>query len=221
MKKLISVIAIVAFTAAIALVSCNKEEESAVLQGISITPDSAVVKVGTPLTLTVVYSPENAADKPSVVWSSSDTNVAVVVNGKVTTMKAGAATITATAGGFSAKCNLTVENDVPIEGTSNVSLIGTFLGTNWDRDLKLAEVETGIYVIKHVTLVDTDKFKIRYDNSWDVNRGGTFVELGKGFAVVEHGDDVIPGLNGTYDIWYNKDKEQMAVVVKDGTPVWE
>lgn len=203
------------------LASCSKEEENAALEGITITPASAVVKVGDPLTLTVVYSPENAAEKPSVVWSGSDTNVAVVANGKVTTMKAGAVIITATAGGFSAKCTLTVENDVPIEGTSDYSLIGTFLGNNWDKDYKLAEVETNVFVIKHVTLVSTDKFKIRYDGSWDVNRGGTFVELGKGFAAIEHGDDVIPGLNGTYDIWYHKDKDMMAVVVKDGTPVWE
>ena len=147
--------------------------------------------------------------------------MATVANGKVTTFRAGEVVITAAAGEFTAECHITVENDVPVEGTSNVSLIGTFLGTYWDVDYKLAEVETGVYVIKHVTLVDTDKFKIRNDNSWDVNRGGTFVELSRGFAVVQDGDNVMPGLNGTYDIWYNQEREQMAVVAKDGTPVWE
>ncbi len=218
MKKLFSIITI-AVVAVIAFASCSKS-----LEGISIDPASTTMKVGETRTLTVVYNPEKASDKPAVVWATSDTNIAVVSNGKVTTMKAGAVIITATAGDFTANCYITVENDTPIEGTSNVSLIGTFLGTNWNKDYMLAEVEPNVYVIKHVTLIDTDKFKIRFDGSWDVNRGPAVenmaVELNQGFAVVEHGKDVIPHLNGTYDIWYNKTKEQMAVVVKDGQPVW-
>ena len=224
MKKKFSILAIAA-VAALAFVSCSneKEEGTAPLQGISIAPDSTSVKVGSPLTLKVVYNPKNAAEKPQAVWSCSDTILAVVANGKVTSMKAGEVVITATAGEFSANCKVTIENDVPIEGTSNVSLVGTFLGNGtagWDMDYMLAEVEPGVYVIKHVTLTDGNKFKIRFDKSWDFNRGGTFVELGKGFAVEEHGSDIRPYLNGTFDIWYNKGKEQMAVTVKDGTPVW-
>ena len=221
MKRMFMVLAATLICGTCFFTSCGKEDEKAPLQGISITPASPVVKVGEPLTLTVVYNPENAADKPAAVWATSDSTVATVANGKVTTLRAGEVVITAAAGAFTAECHITVENDVPIEGTSNVSLVGTFFGTYWDMDLKLDEVETGVYVIKHVTLIDTDKFKIRYDNNWEVNRGGTFVELNRGFAVVQNGDDVIPGLNGTYDIWYNHESEQMAVVAKDGTPIWE
>lgn len=219
MKKKITILAIVAI-AAVAFVSCNKEDETGPLQGISIDPASATVAVGTPLTLKVVYNPKNADEKPQAVWSCSDTILAVVANGVVTSKMAGEVVVTATAGEFTAECQITIENDVPIEGTSNVSLIGTFLGDNWNKDYMLAEVEPGVYVIKHVTLTEGDKFKIRFDKSWDFNRGGTFVELGKGFAVEEHGADVRPYLIGTFDIWYNKEKEQMAVTVKDGTPVW-
>lgn len=219
MKKFISILAIAA-AAALAFVSCNKEEKTAPLQGISIDPASATVAVGTPLTLKLVYVPSNAAEKPEAVWSSSDATLAVVVNGEVNAMKAGHVVITATAGEFTAECQVAIVNDEPVQGNSNISLIGTILGTNWDTDYKLAEAETGIYVIKHVTLIDTDKFKIRFDNNWDVNRGGTFAELGKGFAVVADGADILPGLNGTFDIWYNSGKEQMAVVAKDDTPAW-
>ena len=224
MKKKISILAIAA-VAALAFVSCSKEKEegTAPLQGISIAPDSTSVKVGSPLTLKVVYNPKNAAEKPQAVWSCSDTTLAVVANGKVTSKRAGEVVITATAGEFSANCKVTIENDVPIEGTSNVSLVGTFLGNGedgWDMDYMLAEVKSGVYVIRHVTLTEYDKFKIRFDKSWDLNRGGTFVELGKGFAVVEDGVNIRPYLNGTFDIWYNKEKEQMAVTVKDGTPAW-
>ncbi len=217
MKSLISIISL-ALAAIVAFTSCSKE-----LEGISINPESVTMKVGETRTLKINCTPDGA-DKPAVTWTSSDTNIAVVSKGKVTTMRAGAVVITATAGEFTASCNITVENDTPIEGTSNISLIGTFLGTNWDVDYQLAEVETNVYVIKHVTLTDTDKFKIRFNGNWDVNRGTEVenfdVELNKGFAVVEHGKDVIPHWNGTYDIWYNQAKEQMAVVEKDGQPVW-
>ena len=212
MKKIFATIII----AAIALVSCSKSLES-----ISIDPESATMKVGETRTLSVNYNPAKASNKPEVVWTSSNTSIATVSNGVVTTTKAGTVVITATAGEFTATCSITVENDVPIVGDSKYSLIGTFLGTDWHTDYNLAEIETNIYVVRHVTLIDTDKFKVRYNGSWDSNRGGTFIELGKGFAVTEHGEDIIPGLNGTYDIWYNKTKEQMAVVVKDGTPIWE
>ena len=218
MKNLISIITL-AMAAILAFTSCSKE-----LEGISISPENVTMKVGETRTLKVNYKPDNADDQPAVVWAISDTNIATISNGKVTTMKAGVVVITATAGEFTANCYITVENDTPIEGTSNVSLIGTFLGTNWDKDYMLAEVETNVYVIKHVTLTETDKFKIRFDTSWDVNRGPAIenmaVELNQGFAVIEHGKDVIPHLNGTFDIWYNKVKEQMAVTAKDGQPVW-
>ena len=224
MKKKFSILAIAA-VAALAFVSCSKEKEegTAPLQGISIAPDSTSVKVGSPLTLKVVYNPKNAAEKPQAVWSCSDTILAVVANGKVTSKRAGEVVITATAGEFSANCKVTIENDVPIEGTSNVSLVGTFLGNGedgWGMDYMLAEVKSGVYVIRHVTLTEYDKFKIRFDKSWDLNRGGTFVELGKGLTVEEDGANIRPYLNGTFDIWYNKEKEQMAVTVKDGTPAW-
>lgn len=220
MKSIFSITSI-AMAAVLAFTSCGKDID---LDSISITPETTTIKVGEPLTLKVKYNPDDADNKPTAVWTSSDSTIAIVTKGNVTTMKAGEVTITATAGEFTATCHLTVENDTPIEGTSNVSLIGTFLGTNWNVDYKLAEVETNIYVIKHVTLTYPDKFKIRFNNNWDVNRGADVenmpVELNQGFAVVEHGKDVIPHLNGTYDIWYNKAKEQMAVVTRDGQPIW-
>ncbi len=61
------------------------------------------------VTLTPVFTPENATDK-NVSWSSSDSSVAAVSGGVVTLHKYGEAVITATAedGGFQAFCTLTV-----------------------------------------------------------------------------------------------------------------
>lgn len=56
--------------------------------------------------LVATLNPANATD--AVAWTSSDNTVATVANGTVTALKAGTATITATAGGKSATCAVTV-----------------------------------------------------------------------------------------------------------------
>lgn len=75
----------------------------------SITLDKATLslRVGNTTTLTATVSPSNATDK-TVTWSISPNGFATVENGKVTTMKVGSCTVTATAGEVSASCAVTV-----------------------------------------------------------------------------------------------------------------
>lgn len=72
------------------------------------------ISVGNSETLTATVAPENAANK-ALKWASSDEDVATVApDGTVTAVKAGAATITATAAdgsGKSAVCKVTVTGD--------------------------------------------------------------------------------------------------------------
>ena len=79
------------------------------LKGISLDATELSLQVGGSRTLTVIYNPEYAANK-NVTWESSDSEVAFVTDGKVTALKEGSATITATSeeGGFTAKCEVTV-----------------------------------------------------------------------------------------------------------------
>ena len=58
--------------------------------------------------LQVSYNPEDTTDDKTVIWSSSDEDVATVDNGVVTAVGAGNATITATVGEFTAECEVTV-----------------------------------------------------------------------------------------------------------------
>ena len=82
------------------------------VSGITLSQNTATLTEGKTLTLTVAVSPDNATDK-TVTWTSSNTTVATVDNnGKVTAKVAGTATITATAGGYSATCVVTVEEEV-------------------------------------------------------------------------------------------------------------
>lgn len=75
--------------------------------GISLDKTSAKVATGKSITLTATVTPSNATNK-TVTWSTSNSSIASVSNGTVTGKSAGTVTITATAGGKSATCSVTV-----------------------------------------------------------------------------------------------------------------
>ena len=81
---------------------------------ITLNKTETSISVGNSETLTATVAPENAANK-ALTWASSDEDVATVApDGTVTAVKAGAATITATAAdgsGKSAVCKVIVTGD--------------------------------------------------------------------------------------------------------------
>ena len=79
------------------------------LKGIAFDASEIQLETGQSRDLTVVFTPEYAANK-NVTWASSDASVASVSNGKVVAIKEGTATITATSedGGHKAECVVTV-----------------------------------------------------------------------------------------------------------------
>ena len=77
--------------------------------GITLDQTSGTLTEGDTVTLTATVSPDNATYK-TVTWETSNSTVATVVDGVVTALRAGTATITAkTVDGFSATYTLTVE----------------------------------------------------------------------------------------------------------------
>jgi uncharacterized protein YjdB len=83
------------------------------LDAIVIDRAALALNVGDSTTLTAKYMPENAEEKPAVVWASSNSNVATVdASGKVTGAAEGTATVTATvnaqSGVKAATCAVTV-----------------------------------------------------------------------------------------------------------------
>jgi uncharacterized protein YjdB len=90
----------------------EEENKNVPVMGIKLDKESAELLVGKTLKLNVSFTPENASDK-TVIWKSSDTTVATVKDGEVSALKEGKAEITARAvdGGFTAKCQITVNKE--------------------------------------------------------------------------------------------------------------
>ena len=98
-------------SSSLASVTCttNVPVTSVAITGAGVSSGKLSVKKGASAQLTATVNPSNATDR-TVSWTSSDTSVATVDRtGKVTGVKAGKATITATAGGKSASVEVTVE----------------------------------------------------------------------------------------------------------------
>ena len=81
------------------------------VESITLDLTSITLEEGKTTTIKATVSPNDATDK-TVSWSSSNTAVATVADGKITAVKEGSATITAEAGGKSATCSVTVKKQV-------------------------------------------------------------------------------------------------------------
>ncbi|MDR1157007.1 MAG: protein kinase [Oscillospiraceae bacterium] len=78
------------------------------VSGVTVSPGSALLDVGGRVRLTAAVAPADAADK-TVTWSSANTSVASVDrDGNVTALGAGTVYITASCGGRSGRCVVTV-----------------------------------------------------------------------------------------------------------------
>ena len=85
------------------LVACNGEEQTTAVESVTLNKTELTLELGDEETLTVTVAPDDATDK-TVTWTSDNTAVATVENGKVTAVAAGNATITAKAGDKTAAC---------------------------------------------------------------------------------------------------------------------
>ena len=89
------------------------------VEAVTLSKDKFSLAYGAREQLTATIEPDNAADK-DVTWTSEPEGIVSVVNGLVTGLKEGTATVTATAGGKSATCAVTVapEGEIPVTGVS-------------------------------------------------------------------------------------------------------
>lgn len=162
------------------------------VQSVSLSAVTMTLNESESKTLTATVLPANATDR-AVVWSVQPTGFATVANGVVTGIKAGNCTVTATAGGKSASCAVTVE---VVETAQLIySLPGeTVLTQGLDTGLKLLEhasTETPQYTI----LVDA-----KAGDDFNANTWPAFLH-----CLTETGDtDNLPGFNSTSSPLNNK-----------------
>ena len=150
------------------------------LESVAISGPNAVL-VGSTITLTPVYTPGNATDIDTVVWSSSDTTKATVAGGVVTGVAEGTSTIKVVVNGDK-EATHTVTINAPPAG--NLVL---FDGDDWLEDLGDVEVvfddegaedaviditfENAIDISAFSKLVIAVKIANGEDNNWN---GGSF-----------------------------------------------
>lgn len=162
------------------------------VQSVSLSAVTMTLNESESKTLTATVLPANATDR-AVVWSVLPAGFATVTNGVVTGIKAGNCTVTATAGGKSASCTVTVE---VVETAQLIySLPGeTVLTQGLDTGLKLLEhasTESPQYTI----LVDA-----KAGDNFDASTWPAFLH-----CLTETGDTGnLPGFNSTSSPLNNK-----------------
>ena len=164
------------------------------VSGITLSQNAASLFVDEGMTLSAEVTPEDATDK-TVTWSSSNASVATVdQNGNVTAVGTGVATITATAGDYSATCEVTVTLTDGVYYMKNVGA-GLFLtgGNAWGTYGTFSE--NGFDVT--VTILPSGKYVI--DTKVD-NRGNHYLGA-DGFIDAPQAEWTIePQTDGTYAI---------------------
>ncbi|PKM76219.1 MAG: hypothetical protein CVU90_13305 [Firmicutes bacterium HGW-Firmicutes-15] len=121
--------------------SCDVTVGNVAATKITVTPITAILKVGANKTLAGVITPANATDK-TIGWASSDEAIATVDSlGKVTAIATGTATITASQGSLSAVCSITVTAGSSVTA---VKLNKTALTLNTGLSEKLSPIFTPV-----------------------------------------------------------------------------
>ncbi len=138
-------------------ITVTVEAKAVPVTGITLSPSSLTIKVGESQTIETEITPDNATNK-SVIWSSSNPEVASIDNGAVLGIKTGSVTITATTidGGKTAECPVTVKTNlapsitIGAESVSAVSAVlkgEAHLETTMSSDLKMGimwSTDTGV-----------------------------------------------------------------------------
>ena len=129
------------------------------VSSITLNPTSLELAEGSKKTIRATVLPKNASDK-TIIWTSSNENIATVADGVVTAIYPGTVTITATCDGVSADCSVVVlsEYDLDLENKVSVTLVGSGL------IVSTRTYYTRTYRIRNNSIVDIDVYEIGTSN---------------------------------------------------------
>ena len=126
------------------------------VEGIALDKTSLELKVHESATLSPAITPDDATS-PVITWKSDNEDVAVVEGGKVTGVKEGSATITATCNGHEAQCS------VKVTATVATSIVLASETADLSKTVELVEEEQ---ILVNATILPED---VTYVNvSWSV-----------------------------------------------------
>ena len=147
--------------------TCNIKviEQKIEISGISLNETQKVLSVGESFQLTTTITPSNASAS-NISWNSSDSNIVSVNGGKITGIKVGTATITAsTSNGKTATCRVTVKNIGPTSISLNKTSIT--IGVNETFQL-IPTINPSNVSNKTITWVSSDNSIATVDNNGNV-----------------------------------------------------
>lgn len=119
----------------------------------------------------------------------------------------------------------TDNNDLefPIPGREKWSIIGTVYGSNWDQDFPLENCYKNTdtyYTLLYCN--EGDKFKLRKDASWVVNRGlaqADAIEPGY-YSLQQDGADIQISQAGVYEVFWNSEYEELYICTIGKRMTW-
>lgn len=155
MKKMLRIAAALAALLAMTnFIGCKNDDDDdgdVAVTEVKITSTVTEVTVGKTITLKAEVLPADATNK-TVTWTSSDNTVATVKDGVVTGVKAGEATITASAGGKNATVKVTVKAAATSGGETGGETGTTtgFENTYWVLEEEVSDVSGIKITLKNI-----------------------------------------------------------------------
>lgn len=200
MKKMLRIAAALAALLAMTnFIGCKNDDdddgdETVAVTEVKITSTVKEVTAGETITLEATVLPENATSK-TVTWTSDNNEVATVKDGVVTGVKAGEATITASAGGKTATVKVTVK----AAATSGGETGGSGSGETGGETGTTTGFENTYWVCEEVSH-ENSGVKITLKNAQYIHIGDST----SGSAYIANVEDYLKGdvVAGTYSVSY-------------------
>lgn len=208
MKKMLRIAAALAALLAMTnFIGCKNDDddggdETVAVTEVKITSTVKEVTAGETITLEATVSPENATSK-TVTWTSDNNEVATVKDGVVTGVKAGEATITASAGGKTATVKVTVKAAATSGGETGGSgsgeTGGSTGGTTGGETGTTTGFENTYWVCEEVSY-ENSGVKITLKNAQYIH----IVDSTSGSAYIANVEDYLKGdvVAGTHSVSY-------------------
>lgn len=146
------------------------------VESVTLDKTRLTMAEGEEATLVAKVNPDNATDK-TVTWSTSDSAIATVENGKVKALKEGEATITATAGEKSASCIVII--------AKNVVAVESITLNKTQVNLVKGESETLVATVKPDNATDKTVMWSSSDADVAIVENGKVTAKGDGKAIIE------------------------------------